>query len=170
MNPNYNYDFRTLSKENVYLVLCISEKSADIESNIQKQIKKLTIASMSMPALEATRKAANIASKRSFAKYFHEIVHNYIDKSVYSDILTAIVDGKGHRQLNSPYHERQFYRMRVSEVKNLGYYLVRHGIDNTFIEELKIKTMFSEYLALARDCQEPQTINKRSKENDKDNH
>ena len=155
MSKYYNYDFFQLSKENVYFLLCISERQQDIIQNTEKLIKKLVIASRVMSTLEASQKAVFYRDKLMLADLIHCFAHKYIDISLYSDMITALTDGKGYRSMTyaDVMGERKYFRTRIQEIKNLGYYLVKNGIRDKTVEGLQLKKFFPEYLILARDIQ-----------------
>lgn len=155
MSKYYNYDFFQLSKENVYFLLCISERKTDIENTVQKCIDKLTISSRNMSTIEASQKAIYYRNKTMLADIIHRFVHKYLDISIYSDMITALTDGKGYRSTaySDVMGERKYFRCRIKEIKNLGYYLVKYGIKDKTVEGLQLKKFFPEYLTLARDIQ-----------------
>lgn len=159
----YHFDFKALSKENIFLILAIVKNKDAIIDSCNRQMQKLVTGSMALSIDKAYSKATNLIIKRALTDFLYTLSHKYIDNLINRDMLFSKIT----RTTDGHSYDRHYYDKRNREVQQFGYFLAKNGITNKTVDEIKLKSMFYEFLQISREAQESETRNKRSKENEK---
>ncbi len=149
---NYNFDFRALSRDNVYFILALYKyKDCIKEKNVLGR-KKLAISSMVYDSAKAFKIAIEFITREIFINKIVNKVNRVIDKFSISDIILTKVENQGNG------NDRDFYRQRCKMIKNFGYGLVQQGLNNKRCEE--IRRIFFDFVDVSREMQNHEIRNK----------